>query len=132
MAVPLPVSGSSADFPCAVTKPHFEEEKHGWKGYIEWERYPEKKKQADQVLSQFEIPGPPEFQFQQIPETNPLLEGFRWKQLHYAMGDTLKDIPDISWKYVQKEKSEDMIHVLQFPYNGEPPRVCLVALIIPY
>jgi sulfite oxidase len=42
---------------------------------------------------------------------------------HYAMGPTLADIPDISWKYVLKEKSEDMIHVLQFPYNGEPPRV---------
>jgi sulfite oxidase len=39
------------------------------------------------------------------------------------MGSTLKDIPDISWKYVLKEKSPDMIHVLQFPYNGEPPRV---------
>lgn len=39
------------------------------------------------------------------------------------MGPTLKDIPDISWEYVKKEKSEDMIHVLQFPYNGEPPRV---------
>ena len=39
------------------------------------------------------------------------------------MGSTLRDLPDISWKYVLKEKSEDMIHVLQFPYNGEPPRV---------
>lgn len=39
------------------------------------------------------------------------------------MGAGLSDIPDISWKYVLKEKSEDMIHVLQFPYNGEPPRV---------
>jgi sulfite oxidase len=42
---------------------------------------------------------------------------------HYAMGPTLSELPDISWKYVLKEKSEDMIHVLQFPYNGEPPRV---------
>ena len=39
------------------------------------------------------------------------------------MGKTLQDIPDISWDYVRKEKSEDMIHVLQFPYNGEPPGV---------
>lgn len=45
------------------------------------------------------------------------------RHYHYAMGPTLQDMPDISWKYVQKEKSEDMIHVLQFPYNGEPPRV---------
>lgn len=42
------------------------------------------------------------------------------------MGSTLKDIPDISWKYVEEEKSKDMIHVLQFPYNGEPPRERLV------
>jgi sulfite oxidase len=46
---------------------------------------------------------------------------------HYAMGPTLSDIPDISWKYVLKEKSEDMLHVLQFPYNGEPPRVSCMA-----
>lgn len=39
------------------------------------------------------------------------------------MGPTMQDMPDISWKYVQKEKSADMLHVLQFPYNGEPPRV---------
>lgn len=75
-----------------------------------------------------------------LPDQNPILEGVRWKQYHYAMGETLKDIPDIrydfsqdtlekmatnrsSWKYVKQEKSEDMIHVLQFPYNGEPPRV---------
>lgn len=45
------------------------------------------------------------------------------RHYHYAMGKTLQDLPDISWKYVQKEKSQDMIHVLQFPYNGEPPRV---------
>jgi len=32
-------------------------------------------------------------------------------------------IDENSWDYVKKEKSEDMIHVLQFPYNGEPPRV---------
>lgn len=47
----------------------------------------------------------------------------RWKYYHYAMGPTLKNMPDISWKYVKEEKSEDMLHVLQFPYNGEPPRV---------
>jgi sulfite oxidase len=52
-----------------------------------------------------------------------MLEGVRWKYYHYAMGPSLRDLPDISWKYVQKEKSPDMLHVLQFPYNGEPPRV---------
>lgn len=39
------------------------------------------------------------------------------------MGPTISNMPDISWEHVKKEKSEDMIHVLQFPYNGEPPRV---------
>lgn len=39
------------------------------------------------------------------------------------MGPNLEKLPDISWEYVKKEKSEDMIHVLQFPYNGETPRV---------
>jgi sulfite oxidase len=39
------------------------------------------------------------------------------------MGPTLKNVPDESWADVLEEKSEDMLHVLQFPYNGEPPRV---------
>jgi sulfite oxidase len=47
------------------------------------------------------------------------------------MGSTLDQLPDISWKYVLKEKSEDMIHVLQFPYNGEPPRDRLVQVYAP-
>jgi hypothetical protein len=46
-----------------------------------------------------------------------------YRYYHYAMGLGLAEMPDISWKYVLKEKSEDMIHVLEFPYNGEPPRV---------
>jgi sulfite oxidase len=49
----------------------------------------------------------------------------RWKQYHYAFGKALKDVPAESWLFVEKEKNPDMIHVLQFPYNGEPPRVCL-------
>ncbi|PSN74524.1 molybdopterin binding oxidoreductase [Corynespora cassiicola Philippines] len=102
--------------------PYFAEEREGWKGYIEWEKYPEKKRAAHEVLSQYDFPVPPEFQFVPLPNTNPILEGVRWKHYHYAMGPSLQDIPDISWKYVQKEKSPDMIHVLQFPYNGEPPR----------
>ncbi|KAF2200303.1 sulfite oxidase mitochondrial precursor [Delitschia confertaspora ATCC 74209] len=106
--------------------PVFPEERPGWGGYIEWEEYPEKKKKAAEILKQYDFPVPPEYQFEPMPKTNPMLEGVRWKQYHYAMGPTLKDLPDISWKYVQKEKSPDMIHVLQFPYNGEPPRERLV------
>ncbi|KAH7119753.1 Oxidoreductase, molybdopterin-binding domain-containing protein [Dendryphion nanum] len=105
--------------------PNFPEELSGWKGYIEWEKYPEKKKEAEEILAKYDFP-PPEFQLKPLPDTNPVLEGVRWKYYHYAMGPTLKDLPDISWKYVLKEKSPDMTHVLQFPYNGEPPRDRLV------
>ena len=123
MAQAMVLSGAMADFPFKKESPFFAEEKKGWKGYVEWEKYPDKKAKAAKVLSQYTFPGPPEFQMYPVPHTNPLLEGVRWKQYHYAMGETLKDVPDISWKYVKGEKSEDMIHVLQFPYNGEPPRV---------
>jgi sulfite oxidase len=44
------------------------------------------------------------------------------------MGATLQDLPEISWKYVLKEKAPDMIHVLQFPYNGEPPRASIIEV----
>lgn len=70
---------------------------------------------------------PPEFQLQPLPDTNPILEGVRWKQYHAALGSTLEKLPEESWDIVKKEKSEDMIHVLDFPYNGEPPRVSRVS-----
>lgn len=119
----LPNSGSKADFPFGTDLPEFSEERAGWKGYVEWEKYPEKKAEGEKLLAKYKFPGPPEFQFVPLPKTNPVLEGVRWKQYHYALGKGLQDLPDISWKYVKKEKSEDMLHVLQFPYNGEPPRV---------
>lgn len=123
----LPNSGSIHDFPVDKTDfPTFPEERAGWKGYVEWEKYPEKRAECERILAQYKFPSPPEFQLQPLPKTNPVLEGVRWKQYHYACGPTLRDIPDISWKYVQEEKSADMIHVLQFPYNGEPPRKRLV------
>ncbi|KAL6710310.1 hypothetical protein ACN47E_009256 [Coniothyrium glycines] len=121
-----PAEPNAPEFKTQGTEPYFKEERDGWKGYVEWERYPEKKRKAQEILAQYDFPVPPEFQLGPLPKTNPILEGVRWKYYHYAMGSTLKDIPDISWKYVQKEKSEDMIHVLQFPYNGESPRERLV------
>lgn len=36
--------------------PRFEEEREGWGGYIEWERYPEKKKQAEEILKDYDFP----------------------------------------------------------------------------
>jgi len=37
-------------------EPYFAEEKEGWKGYVEWERYPEKKKEAAAVLKNYQFP----------------------------------------------------------------------------
>lgn len=68
---------------------------------------------------------PPEFQLEPLPKTNPVLEGVRWKQYHAALGPTLTDIPKESWETVKKEKAVDMTHVLDFPYNGEPPKVSI-------
>lgn len=60
-----------------------------------------------------------------MPKTNPILEGVRWKQYHAALGPTLRDIPKESWDTVMKEKAADMTHVLEFPYNGEPPKASI-------
>lgn len=62
------------------------------------------------------VRGSAEFQFVPLPKTNPILIGHRWKEYHEALG--LKNIVDFSWKMVQEEKA-DMLHVLDFPYNGE-------------
>ncbi|KAA8574029.1 hypothetical protein EYC84_005564 [Monilinia fructicola] len=107
-----------------------EEELDGWHGYIEWEKYPERKQKAKEFLKKFKFPSAPEFQLVPLPKTNPVLEGVRWKQYHYALGRKTKDMPAESWLFVEKEKSPDMIHVLQFPYNGEPPRNRLVESAI--
>jgi len=39
-------------------------------------------------------------------------------------------MPAESWLYVEKEKAPDMLHVLAFPYNGEPPRVRLLPKLL--
>lgn len=36
--------------------PEFKEERPGWKGYVEWERYPEKKQKAAEILAQYDFP----------------------------------------------------------------------------
>jgi len=36
--------------------PNFPEERPGWGGYIEWERYPEKKKEAAAILARYDFP----------------------------------------------------------------------------
>ena len=58
----------------------------------------------------------------EIPATNPVLPGTHWKMWHHAIDGELDAVPDDSWKTVLKEKHPDMLHLLQFPYNGEPPK----------
>lgn len=43
------------------------------------------------------------------------------------MGGRLTVVPEESWAIVLKEKSLDMLHLLQFPYNGEPPKRLVTA-----
>jgi sulfite oxidase len=46
---------------------------------------------------------------------------------HHAIAGELNDVPEDSWKTVLKEKHPEMLHLLQFPYNGEPPKVSMPA-----
>ena len=74
--------------------------------YVEWEKYPEKKQLAQNILASHKfspIPGALfaqlstrigqplahsliEFQFVPLPDTNPVLIGHRWKEYHEALG----------------------------------------------
>jgi hypothetical protein len=36
--------------------PFFAEERKGWKGYVEWEDYPEKKEEAAKILAKYDFP----------------------------------------------------------------------------
>ncbi|KAI1333624.1 molybdopterin binding oxidoreductase [Xylariaceae sp. FL0016] len=103
------------------------DEIRGWDGYVEWEDYPDKKKKAHEILISQSFPPPPEFQLGPVPGTNPVLEGIRWKLWHRAIGGRLTKVPEESWDIILKEKSPDMLHLLQFPYNGEPPKRLVTA-----
>ncbi|KAK5047320.1 hypothetical protein LTR84_006842 [Exophiala bonariae] len=100
----------------------FQRELVGWQGYVEWEAYPEKKAAAHKILTLQTFPPNPEFQMGPIPETNPVLPGTHWKMWHHALGGELMSVPEDSWKTVLREKHPEMLHLLQFPYNGEPPK----------
>ena len=89
---------------------------------MEWEKYPEKKAIAHKILTSQSFPPHPEYQMSPIPDTNPVLDGYRWKLWHQALGGELDSVPDDSWAMVLKEKHPEMLHLLQFPYNGEPPK----------
>jgi len=90
--------------------------------YVEWEAYPEKKEVAHKILTLQTFPPNPEYQMGPIPDTNPVLPGTHWKDWHHALGGELDSAPEDSWACVLKEKHPDMLHLLQFPYNGEPPK----------
>ena len=107
----------------------FAEETPGWKGYVEWEKYPEKKRKAAKILARYRFPPPPEFQLAPVPDTNPVLSGERWVMWHKAVGGALTRIPEESWSRVIEEKHPDMLHLLKFPYNGEPPKVASPHLL---
>ncbi|TQN65094.1 Sulfite oxidase [Colletotrichum shisoi] len=100
----------------------FAAERKGWVGFVEWENYPAKKAAAHKILTCQTFPPNPEFQLGPIPATNPVLPGTHWKMWHHAVGGELDRVPDDSWDMVQREKHPDMLHLLQFPYNGEPPK----------
>jgi sulfite oxidase len=78
------------------------EERDGWAGYVEWEKYPDKKESAKRRFARYKFPPPPEFQLAPLPDTNPVLEGVRWKLWHKAIGGALTDMPEESWRTVLK------------------------------
>lgn len=51
-----PSEPNALPFQIKGQEPHFPEEIDGWKGYIEWEDYPEKKKEAEAILAQYDFP----------------------------------------------------------------------------
>ncbi|KAI8978715.1 sulfite oxidase mitochondrial precursor [Trametes punicea] len=95
--------------------------------FVEWEGKPDRKRVASEILktkqSQVWIPRITEFQFVPLPKTNPVLVGHCWKEYHEALG--LKGIVDFSWAAALTEKP-GMIHLLDFPYNGETSRSKLI------
>lgn len=94
---------------------------------MEWEKYPDKKKKAHIIITSQSFTPTPDYMTGPIPGTNPVLPGEDFKEWHYALGGELTSVPDDSWKTVLEEKHPDMLHLLQFPYNGEPPKRLVTA-----
>lgn len=42
----------------------------------------------------------------------------------------MTSVPDESWKTVLEEKDPEMLHLLQFPYNGEPPKRLVTEKVV--
>lgn len=86
---------------------------------MEWERYPEKKAKAHEILCSQILAGS---KLDFVPDTNPVLSSEDSKALYAALGGELAKVADDSWHTVLREKHPDMVHHLRFPYNAEPPR----------
>ncbi|KAI5793191.1 Oxidoreductase, molybdopterin-binding domain-containing protein [Geopyxis carbonaria] len=100
----------------------FPETLPGWDGYIDWEGQPDLKAAANRLLAAGTFSAPPEFQLVPLPTTNPVLKSPRWAEYHAALRTPwLRAVPARSWATVVQEKAADMIHLLEFPYNGETP-----------
>lgn len=56
-----PAEPHAIPFKAKGKTPHFKEERDGWKGYIEWEKYPEKKKQVEELMRQYDFPDVSEY-----------------------------------------------------------------------
>ncbi|KAG6003321.1 hypothetical protein E4U43_000935 [Claviceps pusilla] len=97
--------------------------RRGKDGFVEWENHPDKKAAAHKILTSRTLSPPnAEYQLGEILGTNPALRSARWAMWHRVLGAELGRVPDDSWETVLKEKHPDMLHLLQFPYNGEPPK----------
>lgn len=90
--------------------------------YVEWERYPEKKARAHKILTSQAFSGVPDAKLGSILGANAVLSSGDSKALYAALGGELATTADDSWDTVLREKHPDMLHHLQFPYNGEPPK----------
>jgi hypothetical protein len=51
-----PAEPKAIPFRAKGEEPYFAEERKGWKGYVEWEKYPEKKRKAAEILNQYDFP----------------------------------------------------------------------------
>lgn len=90
--------------------------------YVKWKDFPEKKASARKLCASQSFPDSPDFMFGPIPETKPVLPGDDFVVWHEKIGGELTPVPEDSWRTVLLEKHPDMLHLLKFPYNGEPPK----------
>lgn len=101
--------GTDMDNPVTLAKLFPTEDGSGWHGYVEWEKEPERCAKAAIILASKAFTPIPDFQSNPLPTTNPILLGERWKEYHLALGPSLENLPEESWKIAQEEKSKDMV-----------------------